>query len=113
MILRNGGSVAILDMNAELGQKAAAELGSGARFFGCDVTSSGSVKEAVDGTVAWVKETGRPLGGVVPAAGIANPGTVSLLFYRPGDVRMQESLPKYEEWRLGDAEGCWDGGKGD
>ena len=76
MILENGGNVAILDLNADLGKKAAGELGAGARFFACDVTDSASIAAAVKGAMAWIKETGKPLGGVVPAAGIANPGTV-------------------------------------
>lgn len=80
MILQNGGNVAVLDLNADLGNKAVSELGPSARFFACDVTDSESVKKAVKGTVAWVRETGRPLGGVVPAAGIANPGTVCRWF---------------------------------
>lgn len=76
MILQNGGNVAILDLNADNGRKAAGELGPSARFFACDVTSSESIRDAVRGTVAWIAETGKPLGGIVPAAGIATPATV-------------------------------------
>lgn len=76
MILQNGGNAAILDLNDETGKKAAAELGPSARFFACDVTSSESVAEAVKGTAAWIAETGKTLGGIIPAAGIATPATV-------------------------------------
>lgn len=80
MIIQNGGNVAILDLNADLGQEVASELGASARFFQCDVTSSESIARAVKGTMAWVNESGKPLGGIVPAAGIATPGTVSFPF---------------------------------
>lgn len=76
MILQNGGNVAILDLNAENGNKVASELGSSARFFACDVTDSESIAGAVKGITAWISETGKTLGGIVPAAGIATPATV-------------------------------------
>ena len=77
MILQNGGNVAILDLNTDLGNKTASELGPSARFFATDVTNSESITKAAKGTVAWISETKKPLGGVVPAAGIATPATVS------------------------------------
>lgn len=77
MLLENGANAAILDLNADLGTQAASDLGPSARFFQCDVTSSESIARAVEGTMAWVAESGKPLGGIVPAAGIATPGTVS------------------------------------
>ncbi|SPO02526.1 probable 3-hydroxyacyl-CoA dehydrogenase [Cephalotrichum gorgonifer] len=86
MIGQNGGNVAILDLNADLGKATAAELGPFARFFPCDVTSTESIARAVEGTVAWVKETGKELGGIVPAAGIANPGTILDRTGKPFDL---------------------------
>ncbi|CAI4218483.1 unnamed protein product [Parascedosporium putredinis] len=76
MIIKNGGNAAILDLNEGQGNKAASELGSSVRFFQCDVTETESITKAVEGTVAWVKQSGRPLGGIIPAAGVGNPATI-------------------------------------
>jgi hypothetical protein len=46
------------------------EFGSRARFFETDVSSTESVQVAVEGTAAWIKESGMELGGVVAAAGV-------------------------------------------
>lgn len=75
---RHGASVALLDRNEEDGRAAAAALGGGdkARFFVADVSDSDSVAAAVAGAATWAAATGRPLGGVVPAAGIGFPGLV-------------------------------------
>jgi 3-hydroxyacyl-CoA dehydrogenase / 3-hydroxy-2-methylbutyryl-CoA dehydrogenase len=54
----------------------ATALGLSAKFFVCNVLKTESIEAAVRGTVEWVKETGKPLGGVVPAAGVGNPATV-------------------------------------
>lgn len=99
MLLQNGANAAILDLNADLGQQAASELGSSARFFQCDVTSSESIAGAVKATMEWVTESGKPLGGIVPAAGIATPGTVSL----PSLLVM---IYWWKEWWL--TGGSWD-----
>ncbi len=47
-----GARVAVLDINAELAAAKAAELGSGARAFACDVTDPASVHAAIAGTKA-------------------------------------------------------------
>ena len=99
MILQNGGNVAILDLNADNGKKAAGELGPSARFFACDVTSSESISEAVKGTVAWIAETGKSLGGIVPAAGIATPATVRII--------LQDSGAGLRKWRTGKWTNGW------
>lgn len=66
-------------MNTEQGEAFAAELGpSRARFWQCDVSDTDSIAAAVEGVAAWVGETGVPLGGVVPAAGVGNPALVCL-----------------------------------
>jgi 3-hydroxyacyl-CoA dehydrogenase / 3-hydroxy-2-methylbutyryl-CoA dehydrogenase len=69
--------VAILDMNEDMGNAFAKDLGSSAKFFVCDVLDTDSITAAVQGTVAWIKQTGKPMGGVIPAAGVGNPATVS------------------------------------
>nr|POE79421.1 3-hydroxyacyl-coa dehydrogenase type-2 [Quercus suber] len=69
-----GGYIAILDLNAESGTQIAKELGDRAKFFEADMSSPPSVKKAVDGMVAWLQETGKPIGAVIPAAGVGFPG---------------------------------------
>lgn len=64
-------------MNEENGHDFVKALGSeSARFFVCNVLETESVTQAVQGTVAWVKETGKTLGGVIPAAGVSTPATI-------------------------------------
>ncbi|KAJ5013499.1 hypothetical protein K4K57_002689 [Colletotrichum sp. SAR 10_99] len=75
-ICRSGGNVSILDMNEDLGNELVAKLGSSAKFFVCDVLDTKSIEAAVQGTADWVKQTGKPVGGVVPAAGVGNPATI-------------------------------------
>ncbi|TQN70104.1 3-hydroxyacyl-CoA dehydrogenase type-2 [Colletotrichum shisoi] len=75
-ICKNGGNVAILDMNEENGNGLVSKLGSSAKFFACDVLDTASIEAAVQGTAAWVKQSGKPVGGVIPAAGVGNPSTI-------------------------------------
>ncbi|KAK1569382.1 short chain dehydrogenase [Colletotrichum navitas] len=75
-ICRNGGNAAVLDMNEESGNEIVSKLGSSAKFFICDVLDTKSIEAAVQGTAAWLKQTGKPLGGVIPAAGVGNPSTI-------------------------------------
>jgi NAD(P)-dependent dehydrogenase (short-subunit alcohol dehydrogenase family) len=77
-LVKNGGNAAILDMNAEQGEAFAKELGSSARFWVCDVSDTDSIAAAVKGIVEWVHQTGAPLGGIIPAAGVGNPALVGL-----------------------------------
>ena len=72
-----GGYVAILDLNVDSGNEAVKALGSDtAAFFETDVTDSESIAAAVKGVSEWVKKTGKPIGGIVSAAGVGNPGKV-------------------------------------
>uniref|UniRef100_A0A0B7JT76 Ketoreductase domain-containing protein n=1 Tax=Bionectria ochroleuca TaxID=29856 RepID=A0A0B7JT76_BIOOC len=75
-ICNNGGNVAILDMNEEQGLEFAKELGDSAKFFVCNVLETESITAAVQGTASWIKETGKALGGVIPAAGVSTPSTI-------------------------------------
>ncbi|KAI1743276.1 short chain dehydrogenase [Xylaria scruposa] len=76
-ICRNGGNVAILDLNEELGAEVVKLLPKGAgKFFVCDVLETESIAAAVAGVVAWIEETGKPMGGIIPAAGVGNPSTI-------------------------------------
>lgn len=76
-IQKKGGYVAILDMNEEAGEEIVKSLGSQVKFFPCDVLETESISRAVQGTVEWTEETGKALGGVIPAAGVSTPATVS------------------------------------
>ena len=64
-------------MNDEDGEELAKALGEAGRFFKCNVLDTESVAAAVEGAASWAKETGKPLGGVIPAAGVSTPATVS------------------------------------
>lgn len=70
----HGGYVAILDLNADNGEAVVKELGERAKFFEADVSESSTTEEAVKGVEAWVKETGKPLAAIIPAAGVGMPG---------------------------------------
>lgn len=71
-----GGYVVLLDLNEEAGQEAAKQLGSNATFYECDVTDTESIEKAIKSSVEWTQKTEKPLGGVVSAAGVGNPGKV-------------------------------------
>ncbi|KAI0509124.1 short chain dehydrogenase [Xylaria bambusicola] len=76
-ICRNGGNVAILDLNEHLGAELVKQLPQGAaKFFVCDVTETESITAAVAGVVEWIRETTKPMGGIIPAAGVGNPSTI-------------------------------------
>jgi len=76
-LCKAGGYVAILDMNDEMGQELVKEIGGGmAKFFKANVLETESVAAAVKGALAWSKETGKLLGGVVAAAGVATPAKI-------------------------------------
>lgn len=64
-------------MNRDAGEALAKELGPAARFWECDVADTDTIAAAVEGIVAWTGETGVPLGGVVPAAGVGHPALVN------------------------------------
>lgn len=93
-LIKHGANVAILDMNED-GKDLAAELGSSARFFVCDVLDSSSISKAVEGAAEWAQQTKRPVGGVIPAAGVSTPAT----------VRFCPSMKKKLAWRDADARG--------
>ena len=81
-LVEHGGSVVILDLNEEQGQSLARELnGKDGRsdkavFYSVDVSDEESLKAAARRAAEWIAQTRRPLGGVVAAAGVGNPGMV-------------------------------------
>jgi 3-hydroxyacyl-CoA dehydrogenase/3-hydroxy-2-methylbutyryl-CoA dehydrogenase len=46
------------------------------KFFQTDVTKLDEIERAVDGTIAWTKETGMVLGGVINCAGVGTAAKV-------------------------------------
>lgn len=76
-ICRAGGYAAVLDMNEELAQEVVKKIGGGkTKFFEANVLETDSVAAAVKGALEWVKETGKEVGGVIAAAGVATPAKV-------------------------------------
>ncbi|TVY87868.1 3-hydroxyacyl-CoA dehydrogenase type-2 [Lachnellula willkommii] len=76
-ICRRGGYAAILDMNEELADEVVKEIGGGkTRFFETNVLETDSIAAAVKGALAWVKETGMEVGGVIAAAGVSTPAKI-------------------------------------
>jgi len=73
----HGGYIAILDLDASSAEDAVKEIGSErTRFFEADVSETESIENAVAAVAAWVKESGKAIGGLVSAAGVGNPGKV-------------------------------------
>lgn len=82
-IVANGGYVAILDMNEDLGQEVVKEIGGGkTKFFEVNVLETENIAAAVNGVLAWSKATGKEIGGVVAAAGVSTPAKVSFITTR-------------------------------
>lgn len=66
-------------MNDELAADVVQAVGGGkARFFEANVLETESIASAVKGALAWVKETGKEVGGVIAAAGVSTPAKVCL-----------------------------------
>ncbi|KAK9429145.1 hypothetical protein V1505DRAFT_401345 [Lipomyces doorenjongii] len=63
-----GGYVAIVDRDEEAGERVMSQIfpySKLVRFFRADVTDAEHLEKAVDAVVAWTKETGKQLGGVI------------------------------------------------
>jgi 3-hydroxyacyl-CoA dehydrogenase/3-hydroxy-2-methylbutyryl-CoA dehydrogenase len=64
-------------MNEETAGEVVQLVGSEkAMFFECNVLETESIAAAVKGSLAWVKETGMEVGGVIAAAGVGAPAKV-------------------------------------
>jgi 3-hydroxyacyl-CoA dehydrogenase / 3-hydroxy-2-methylbutyryl-CoA dehydrogenase len=73
---RAGAYVMLLDLNASAGESVVQELGESSKFAETDVSDTSSIENAVNATIEWIKQTGKPLGGVVAAAGVGMPAKV-------------------------------------
>lgn len=70
---RAGAYISLLDLNAENGEQVLKQLNNERVVFSeTDVSDTKSVQAAVDGTVKWIEKTGKPMAGVVPAAGVGS-----------------------------------------
>lgn len=74
-----GAYVSLLDLNSDSGDAIVKELGDRSRFFEVDVSDTDSIAKAIQGTVEWVKQTGKEIGGVIAGAGVGMPGLVSTI----------------------------------
>lgn len=72
MLVGAGGNVVILDVNAEAGDRTAADLGAHGRFIQADVTRAGDV----EGAIAVAREAFGGVHGAVNAAGVLFPEKV-------------------------------------
>ncbi|KAM0441120.1 hypothetical protein ACHAPT_000425 [Fusarium lateritium] len=63
-------------MNEESGEELEKRLSPSTKFFVCNVLETESIASAVQGAVKWAKEMEKPLGGVIPAAGVSTPATI-------------------------------------
>lgn len=82
------GYVAIFDMNEEAGQALVQDLGSDyTRFFQADVSDTESIAAAVKGTMSWVQQTGKEIGGVIAAAGVSTPAKIIDRHGDPFDIK--------------------------
>lgn len=82
------GYVAIFDMNEESGQELVQELGSNnTRFFQADVSDTESIAAAIVGTLSWVQQTGKEIGGVIAAAGASTPAKIIDHHGDPFDIK--------------------------
>ncbi|GAA6017105.1 hypothetical protein JCM11491_003260 [Sporobolomyces phaffii] len=70
----NGADLALLDLNADAGERLAQRLGSRTRFYECDVGDEESVDAAFAKVRAWVAESGTTWGGCVHAGGVGMAG---------------------------------------
>lgn len=75
-------------MNEEGGKALVQELGPQcSKFFQVDVSNTDSIQEAVKGTISWIKETGKELGGVIAAAGVSTPAKIIDRHGEPFDLK--------------------------
>ncbi|KAJ5703604.1 hypothetical protein N7493_011529 [Penicillium malachiteum] len=82
-----GAYVLLLDVNSDSGESAVKELGEErAKFVQTDVTDTSSIQAAIDAGVEWIKTTGKPIGGVIAAAGVGMPSKIF-------DARTQAPVP--------------------
>ncbi len=87
-LISAGGYVSILDMNEEGGQVLVQELPERhAKFFQCDVSDTESIAQAVSGSLSWIKDSGKELGGIIAAAGVSTPAKILDKHGDPFDLR--------------------------
>lgn len=68
-------------MNEELANEVVKEWPGKTKFFETNVLETKSIAAAVKGTLEWVKETRKEVGGVIAAAGVSTPAKVSCILH--------------------------------
>lgn len=74
-----GASIAVFDLQLPKGASGNAIELQGQKYFKVDVSKTEDVAAAVEGVVAWSKETNKPIAAVVCCAGFLGPAKV--IFY--------------------------------
>ncbi|RVD86640.1 uncharacterized protein DFL_004905 [Arthrobotrys flagrans] len=83
-IVAKGGNVAILDLNESLAKEVISSTSSSkVKFFSTDVTDTEQVASSVKSAAEWAVSSKAPLGGIIAAAGVANP---ALIYGRQGPL---------------------------
>ncbi|KAL2039270.1 hypothetical protein N7G274_007938 [Stereocaulon virgatum] len=76
-LISAGANISILDISQNAGTSLVTSLPPArSKFFQVDVSDTDSIAAAVSGTLTWVKETGKEIGGVVAAAGVSTPAKI-------------------------------------
>ncbi|KAK1241122.1 hypothetical protein MKX08_001096 [Trichoderma sp. CBMAI-0020] len=74
-----GASIAVFDLQLPKGASGSAVELQGQRYFRVDVSKTGDVAAAVEGVVAWSRETKKPVAAVVCCAGFLGPAKIQIL----------------------------------
>ncbi|CCG84009.1 protein of unknown function [Taphrina deformans PYCC 5710] len=81
-----GAYVAVLDRDKDAGQNVCKELGQRAKFFYADLGDDAGTEEAINQSIAWSKEVGKPVSGAVNCAGIGFAGKIVGRDNKPFDL---------------------------
>jgi NAD(P)-dependent dehydrogenase (short-subunit alcohol dehydrogenase family) len=71
-----GASIAVFDLQLPKGASGSAVDLQGQKYFKVDVSKTEEIAAAVEGVVAWSKETKKPIAAVICCAGFLGPAKV-------------------------------------
>lgn len=85
--LYNGGAyIAVLDRDANTGEDICKTLGDRAKFFLADLGDDAGTESAVQNSIEWSKQIGKPVSGAVNCAGIGFAGLLVGRNNKPFDL---------------------------
>lgn len=85
--LHDGGAyIAVLDRDTASGEAICKELGSRAKFFFADLADDIGTEKAVQESIVWSTDIGKPMSGVVNCAGIGFAGKIVGRDNKPFDL---------------------------